>query len=78
MQTVNIFKSRKRITGDDAATTQQIKYLRQLCYSRDLEFPFDSMQESKAHLKKYEARRGIKELLSGNVIVFIYPINMEQ
>lgn len=77
MQTVNIFKSRKRITGDDAATTQQIKYLKQLCYSRDLEFPFDSMQESKSHLKKYEASRGIKEILAGNSIVFIYPANIE-
>jgi hypothetical protein len=77
MQTINIFISKKVIKGDDCATVDQIKYVKKLCYNRDVDFPFNSMQQTKAHLKKYEASRAIKELLAGNTIEFIYPVTIE-
>lgn len=77
MPSMNIFMSRKKLSGDDAATTNQIRYLKTLCYTRDIDFPFESMQQTKGHLKKYEASRAIKELMAGNSIVFIYPTTPE-
>ncbi len=77
MQTINIFISKAKIDAVNAATTNQIKYLSSLCFNKDLVFPFENLQQAKAHIKKNEANRAIKELLAGNSIVFIYPTPLD-
>jgi len=78
IQTINIFISKKKITAEDAASSRQINYLRELCRNRDIDFPFDSMSDAKSHFKKSEASRALKELLErGNLIEFMYPIDYE-
>ena len=75
MQTVNIFISKKKIIVDNYASTKQLNYLISLCFGRGIDFPFESIVEAKWYLRKYEANRAIKELLAGNSIAFIYPID---
>jgi len=67
--------SRKKVSVDEAATTKQLRYLNYLCQTRDISLPFETLQQAKKHLRKYEVSRAIKELLAGNTIEFIYPIN---
>lgn len=78
MDACNIFLSRKRIyCEDDRITTKQVQYLRKLCNDNGIEFPFDSMYDTKSHLQKKEASKAIDKLLKGEMIVFIYPSNID-
>ena len=66
MLSVNIFMSRKKVSVYDAATTKQLRYLNFLCQTKDISLPFETLQQAKRHLRKYEVSRAIKELLVGN------------
>lgn len=52
----------------EPATTKQIKYLKSLCYSRDIKLPDCNL---KNHLTKLNAMKAIKHLVQGDQVEFV-------